>query len=374
MLYITLISNVFAHQKKIYFSADDHTDSLYTQIKSGSLDCSANLENDILTLQNARISRTYKWNNGNIISSSLTDKLSGKVWKMNGNKPDLIFPGEAEMAENAVFSAKAIPQTSILSAHLEAEVVYTLGKLEVKRVFRIYPDCAAIACDLYFRGQSNQVWLQSGINLADMVNIEKIAAGGADVMAPVIEKIELFGKHWKISAVEFFDVTDRFNTLVSSVEALSYKPNLYRGNLLFAHDNISNNGIFMLKEAPTSNVQLAYPGGDFQTEYGTFRIIGAGINSFDLHPTEWRRGYGFVTGVYSGDERNPAINLVSIVSRTGDQINRVEVYSLQGKLECSSGVIQTKTAGININSLSRGMYILRICNDLKDEELKIIKL
>ena len=71
---------------------------------------------------------------------------------------------------------------------------------------------------------------------------------------------------------------------------------------------------------------------------------------------------------------NPANNLVSIVSQTGSQINRVEIYSLRGKLERSSRVIQSKAAGINISSLSRGMYILRISSDLKDEELKIIKL
>ena len=33
------------------------------------------------------------------------------------------------------------------------------------------------------------------------------------------------------------------------------------------------------------------------------------MNPTDLHPTEWRRGYGFVTGVYSGDEKNRYIAL-----------------------------------------------------------------
>lgn len=267
-------------------------------------DCSAKLENDVLTIENALISRTFKWNNGNIITTSLTDKASGKKWEMNGNKPDLVFPGESATAANAVFSAEVVPQTAIAPAHLEAQVTYTLGSLEVKRVFRIYPACAAIACDIYYRGQSFQPWLQPDINMADRVNIEKLASGGADIKAPVIEKVELSGKHWKLSAIEFFDVTDRYNTLVTGVEALSYRPNLYRGNLLFAHDNTSDHGIFFLKEAPTSNVQLAYPGGDFQTDYGVFRILGAGINPSDLHPTEWRRGYGFVTGVYAGGEIN----------------------------------------------------------------------
>lgn len=265
-------------------------------------DCSARLENDVLTIENALISRTFKWNNGNIITTSLTDKASGKKWEMNSNKPDLVFPGESATASNALFKAEVISRTAIAPEHLQAQITYSLGSLEVKRVFRIYPGCAALACDFYYRGQSTQAWLQPDMNMADRVNIEKLASGGADIKAPVIEKLELPGKHWRLSAIEFFDVTDRYNTLVTGVEALSYRPNLYRGNLLFAHDNTSDHGIFMLKEAPTSNVQLAYPGGDYQTDYGVFRMLGAGMSPSDLHPTEWRRGYGFVTGVYSGDE------------------------------------------------------------------------
>ncbi len=278
--------------------------STYAQDKKAYSDCSAKLENGVLTLENSRISRTYQWNDGSIISSSLTDKTSGKVWQMNNKKPDLALPGESEKASNAVFTAKLVDETAIAPARLEAEIVYSLGKLEVKRVFRLYPNCPAIACDLYFRGESANTWIQAGTNLADMVNIEKLTASNAGNNTPVLEKLELPGRHWQLNAVEFFDVTDRFNTLVKSVRALSYRPNQYRGNLLFAYDNASENGVFILKEAPTSNVQLAYPGSDFITEYGTFRAVGVGIDPADLDAKEWERAYGFVTGVYSGNEQN----------------------------------------------------------------------
>ncbi len=274
------------------------------QSKQATYSCSAKLENDILTLENSKISRVYKWNNGNIITLSLTDKSSGKVWTMNSTKPDLAFPNQGEKAEKAFFSSKVVAETAVTPEHLEAEITYFLDKLEVKRIFRLYPNCAALACDLYFRGESKAVWLQAGTNLADMVNLEKLTPSNAGNNTPVIEKLELPGKHWRLNAIEFSDITDRYNNLVSKVETFSYRPNFYKGNILFAHDNISNSGVFILKEAPTSNVQLAYPGSDFLTEFGTFRVIGAGLNTSDLHPTEWRRGYGFVTGVYAGDEKN----------------------------------------------------------------------
>jgi alpha-galactosidase len=294
--YLAVLILVFIHQ--------------YQVIAQGTnKDYSARLENDTLTLENSKISRTYKWNKGNIISLSLSDKEKGKVWKMSTNKPDLTFPGQTDKSENAAFSARVIPGTAIAPEHLEAEILYSLDKLDVKRVFRLYRDCAVIACDIYLKGESNSVWLKPGISLADMVNLEKLTAGSAVNNAPVIEKIELPGKHWKLDVIEFFDVTDRHNNLVYNVKALSYRPNFYRGNILFAHDILTDNGIFILKEAPTSNVQLAYPGNDFITEDGTFRVVGVGLNSTDLDRTEWRRGYGFATGVYSGGEINRLVAL-----------------------------------------------------------------
>ncbi len=38
-------------------------------------DCSARLENGVLTIENSMISRTYRWNNGNICTTSLTNKV-----------------------------------------------------------------------------------------------------------------------------------------------------------------------------------------------------------------------------------------------------------------------------------------------------------
>jgi len=279
------------------------------QEKRINSDCFAVLENNVLTIGNSLISRNFKWNNGNIITSSLTDKVSGKVWKMNSNIPDLSLPGQAENAQNASCQTKIVSETAIAPEHLVVEITYSLDNLDVKRLFRIYSGSAAIACDLYFKGKSKSVWLQPGTSLADMINLEKLTASGGVSNAPVIEKIELPGRHWTIDAVEFLDVTDRYNTLVFNVEALSFRRNYYRGNMLFAHDKVTDNGIFILKEAPTSNVQLAYPGGDFMTEYGTFRVLGTGINPNDLSSSEWRRGYGFVTGVYAGNEQNRYVAL-----------------------------------------------------------------
>jgi len=280
-----------------------------SDIKTSPDYCSAKLDGEILVLENSRISRTYSWNNGNLITHELTDKQQGKTWSWNTKKPDMSFPGQPAAAIAGTFSAAIISENSVKPEHLEVTVQYSLGKLELKRIFRIYPNCPAIACDIYLRGQAEKAWTLQSANAGDLQNIEKLTEAANAENAPVLEKLELPGKQWKLNAVEFLDVTDRFNTLVLETHVLGYRENILRGNLLFATDQISQSGLFILKEAPTSNVQLAYPGGDFLSNYGNIRLIGAGMQSSDLDPQEWKKAYGFVTGVYSGNEVNKMLAL-----------------------------------------------------------------
>jgi hypothetical protein len=264
--------------------------------------CSALLVDDKLILENSRISRTFLWNNGNLITVSLNDKQSSKTWSCSTLKPDMSFPGQNAEASNASFSSEIVLETAIKPAHLEATVQLRIDKLEIKRVFRIYPECPAIACDIYLRGRVEKSWIPLSTNPADLQNIENPDQNISADTFPILEKLELPGKHWQLKTVEFFDVTDRFNTLVSEKNSLSYKENTFCGNLLFATDLVSKLGVFILKESPTSQAQLAYPGADFLTSFGTVRLTGAGMLNTDLDSLEWKKAYGFVTGVYTSNE------------------------------------------------------------------------
>jgi hypothetical protein len=258
--------------------------------------CAARLEGDSLIFETSRIKRCFIWNNGNIKTFSVENKESKSVWVCNAKDPDISFPGVKGQGENGILSVKNIPEGSAIPAHLEATVNCSIGSIEVKRVFRLYPDCPAIACDLFLRGKANTPWVQSEIN-----SEEQQMSSAASGKVPVVEKLELPGHHWKIDAVEFHDVTDRFNNVTKEVSGISYFQTLFRGNLLFATEISSGNGIFLLKEAPCSNSQLAYSDNDFLTEFGTIKILGAGISNSDLDAEQWRRAYGFVTGVYEGE-------------------------------------------------------------------------
>ncbi|HCN83579.1 MAG TPA: alpha-galactosidase, partial [Sphingobacteriaceae bacterium] len=237
------------------------------------------------------MSRVYDWNGGDIKSRSITDKKTNYTWALNSRLPDAILPGTGR-AENGKMEVRELPATSILPACLEAEVNVTLGTLELKRVFRIFPDCPAISCTFYLRGSSSGPWFEN-----------TPAATDARPATTIMEQLTVPGKHWRLRSVQFYDVTDRNNSLVQTYDQLLYRnESRLVGNLLFADEVLSDHGLFILKEAPTSTVQLASPGFDFLAKAGSIQTAGLGVIPADLDPKEWTRCYGFVTGVTSGGE------------------------------------------------------------------------
>jgi alpha-galactosidase len=271
-----------------------------TPTKATFKDCKVTLLNDTLILQNNLIKRVYLWNNGNLKSLLLADKDTGYSWKMTGKNPDQLFPG-AGNATDGKLTVTAIDATPISTAYLQAEVEVNLGGLSVKKIFRIYPDCPAIACDYYLKGSIKAQWAATTTNKADLRNVETNAATAPVPQGlTVIETLALPGKHWNVRAMQFFDVTDQNNTLVQQHEQLLYRgESRIAGNLLFADEAGGNHGIFILKESPSSDVQLAYPGADFTVQIGKVQTVGIGVNPGDLSPDKWTRCYGVVTGVTS---------------------------------------------------------------------------
>lgn len=272
-------------------------------------DCKIELKQDTLTIENSLIKRSWLWNNGNLITCKLEDKGNGLVWRLRNNQPDLSLPGEEKEGSEASVRIEEVPASLQYTHHLRATVEYKAGNLQVRKILKIYPGCPAIACELYLKGQASQKWIKALDNPADLQNIEKLTQNSQGGNVPVMEQLMLEGKHWQLEAVEFFDVTDRFNTLVRPVHALSYRDCLYRGNLLFAENMEKEAGFFMLKEAPTSNVQLYYPGGDYLVSEGTFLMVGLGVDSADIKTDEWTKAYSYVTGTYRSGEKQKRMAL-----------------------------------------------------------------
>ncbi|WP_286833969.1 alpha-galactosidase [Petrimonas sulfuriphila] len=261
----------------------------------------ARFDDDTLFIGNNLIERKFLWNNGNLKTISIKDKKNCHSWINQKLSPDFFIPQQNQDAKNDKWFAEEI-ETAILPRHLAITVEYTLDHLQIRKVYRIYSDCPVIACDIYLRGEAKGKWVIKQKDPAELDYVESRNILSQYNEIPIIDQISLEGKHWSLNTVEFLDRSDFNNTMVKPYSGTSYTENTYRGNLLFCENMESDDGLFFLKEAPCSGVQLAYPGADFVTNFGHVRMIGLGVTPEDLNVDEWTKAYSAVVGVYSGGE------------------------------------------------------------------------
>lgn len=216
--------------------------------------------------------------------------------------PDLVLVRGAEKGEDGAMTQELVSQNEIHPAYLKVSVNYSTGALDVLREYRIYDDVPAIACDTYLKGEMALVPSRVVENAADNKNIEFAEDVKVKPVTAVLDRIHLKGRHWRAKAVEFWDVTDWNNTLVQEREFISYHKTSYRGNILFVRNGEDLNGLFFLKEAPCSSVQLAYNGADFISDNGHFMVTGVGVKPSDLNDSTYTKTYSVVMGVCSEGE------------------------------------------------------------------------
>ncbi|MET7000304.1 alpha-galactosidase [Chitinophaga defluvii] len=275
-------------------------------------DCGVWLVSDTLTIGNSKIERRFLWNNGNLISLDITNRQTGKKTVLENSNTDFSLPGKMHTKEGAgVLETKIRREEDFSQRRLDVIVLTKVNALEVKRVFRIYPGIPAIACDYYFKGEMDSSVQLRISSPGDLVNVENISEVNKEQLPVMrLDRLGLSGNHWKVRAVQFFDITDRHTTTVKFTDQMAYIfGNQLVGNLLLINNGIGKEGLFWLKEAPSPSVQHAYPGFDFSVKTGSFQLTGAGIERKDISPFRWVRGYGFVIGVSDGSENGQVIAL-----------------------------------------------------------------
>ncbi|MCQ2114581.1 MAG: FAD-dependent oxidoreductase [Bacteroidales bacterium] len=290
------LANKFLPKPKAYVDADP---------EHASTSCYAVLDGETLHLGNSLIHRSFKWNGGNLITLAIEDKTTGREFRNKADAPDFVVSETPSEASDGNLEVTLVPSDGIRPAHMLAVVSYRYGDYEIRREWRIYENCPALAVDNFVRslsGKAAGLSKNASDNVADHKNIESkedMQQGRKQSL-----RLDLFvpgGDHWHAKAVEFSDVTDWNNNLVKTVDFIPYRKLGYRGNLLFARDT-DGNGLFFLKEAPCSSVQLAYPGKDFEVEAGSFAVVGLGAEASDLAGGEWVKLYSCVTGAYGVGE------------------------------------------------------------------------
>ncbi len=262
----------------------------------------AHQEGDTFYIGNNKIERSFRWNKGNLITLTITDKTNGKVWKNEGKQADFFVPGQSEKdMKTGTWNIKRIERKGAVP-YAEVTVEYALERLSIKRVFRIYDDCPAIGIDTYLKGNANNAWIVQNKDLGNWKYLPQrnILSQGSEI--PVLDRVSFGGKHWKLDLVEFTDNSDSHNTFVKHHSETAYHDNVYKGNILFFGNMEDDLGLFYLKESPLAPSQLAYPGADFIVRDGDVRAIGIGITAADLQGPDWIRTYSIVFGVSANDE------------------------------------------------------------------------
>ena len=258
------------------------------------------LKGDTLRIGNNVIERTFLWNEGALKTIRLVNKISHTTIHAKGDQPDF-----------------AMVKADVDSAWLKTEwkdsdgqhAPYTLvsvwcrqGSFQSIRQFRIYDDCPAIGCDIYLCGNIETLSISENTANADRKNIESISDMTTQIKTPTIDRLRLNGNHWQTKVVEFFDYTDWNDNLVEERVFYPYRRTGYRGNLLFAKNELNGNGFFFLKEAPSSSTQLSYTGSDFICDFADFMVVSSGISANDITPSKWTRVYGCVIGLWHQTE------------------------------------------------------------------------
>ncbi len=266
--------------------------------------CKAMLTGDTLVLENSRMRRVFLWNHGHLVSRRIEDLRTGRVWTLAGPKPDCELPDQNFEPAGETLETTRCAATAVSFEHLQVDCTYRLAGLWIRRRFRIYPDCPAIACDFYLKGKPRSNWRSGDVGVAQLANIEDDAAARQGrIQATVMERIATAGRHLKMTCVQFFDLTDQRNNLVTTRTIQPYRQETrLTGNLLLVADVLEPQGLFILKEAPCSDMQVAWPGCDFVCTVKETQVVGLGVPPEDLRAEEWTLCYGFVTGVAGRDE------------------------------------------------------------------------
>jgi hypothetical protein len=246
------------------------------------------LSGDTLILSNSMIERQFLWNNGELVSLSLTELESGISLVQNSAQP--VFQVAKKFSvQKSSFKTEQVAEDNIHYACLKAEVLIDYGSFKFKRIFRITENIPAIACE-------NYIWIEKNSGFENANDFLQIPV--------VLDEFNSGIKYPSLKAVEFFDRTDHNNNLVKTQEVLAFRNELkLKGNLMqISSDRAEEPGIFVLKVAPCSFVQLSYPGYDFKSVRNNISVEGAGISGEKLIEGEWVMLYGSVIGVYDGTD------------------------------------------------------------------------
>ncbi|MEF3307073.1 alpha-galactosidase [Paenibacillus sp. GYB003] len=267
-----------------------------------SFPCFADVRDGVLTVGNSRIERKWALRSDGVFPLSVSDRLTGTEWldpKAAGAAPAFRHPALAGPPTNIDVDRQRVVASGRVPEHLLVTVAAKCGPIDVRWHIRVYPDAPVIRQTLWYKASS----AESGG--ADEARPTGGPAANAKLPADYTDYIPLAALHCRWKSVALLDVTDTHNNLVRAEEGLLYTDSEKRsqdGNFLTVHNNLTKNGLLLVKESPTAFGQLNRAAGDYYIAGKACWVTGSGVSERDLEHGEWVECYGSAVGLYSGGE------------------------------------------------------------------------
>lgn len=354
------------------------------QARAQALDASlgparAWLQGETLTLTTGALTRTFRWNGGDLASASLSAPGLGAV-ALDATAADIIVPGlEAHARSGGEIKATRAAGDPVVPDRLVVTIIFRAGGMSIRRRCELIPNSPAIRCAVALKGVAPAGFANGGAASAAMLETGRLGQ-----RAPVfrVDHLGLPGRHWRAEAVRFSAVTDHNDTLVQSDVSLLYREDQrLTGNVLVLAPQGQRRGgaqVFLVKEAPAGPDQIGFAGFDWRARVGSVEAAGSGFLESDLQDGEWRDAAAVVVGLAGPTQTelltavrahmetvrpfNPARDLVVSSNTWGDRSRdgRMSEAFMLGEIEAAAALglshVQLDDgwqAGLSKNSASR---------------------
>ncbi|WP_420459747.1 alpha-galactosidase [Neolewinella sp.] len=227
----------------------------------------------LLVLDNGTGRFELQTRQGRVYLHRITDLRYDRTLTFDTSQSLFDWPEEATVRLEKT-EQQRIPATAYRSAHTLLRLTQTSGADTLERTFRLFDGVVALQGGQQLMGATEQ---QNVSAPTDANGVEKAAQAGGVPMAigSAAFNIRLPGRHWQLTTVRFTDQTDGHNDLVQRDEHLLFNGTTRtRGNLLIARSTLTDEGLWLLREAPLGESQLDDAGYDFAFSFDRLSVAG----------------------------------------------------------------------------------------------------
>ncbi len=279
--------------------------NLFPQQKGELQDCFIGIEQDTLTIKNARFGAKFLWNEGNIIPYAISEYQWDKTIHWTAKNPSFRLPGNT-FIENISTRIESVAESLFLPQHLLIEIINQHKDLQVRKQFLVFPEISAMTVKYALKYDEISVLKNANTIITD--GTEQVLQTAGQNEDAAIAEVGLNMPHWNISTVEFKDITDINDNLVFSTHIVPFRnTKTLKGNLLISEQTESETTVFILKEAPNTTSQVLYPGYDFRVHNEFISIPFSGFPKKG-DSSAWISGYPVTMGI-GHDQQQALINL-----------------------------------------------------------------